>query len=118
MSHKAEPPALGAGGTADERSTKADSDTYPAQLRRRREASYRLPPLDCGCRDPWPCRCRPRRRTSRPVPFVMLSVALSTLRRAWFLADEGDRIVLADIAAVLTDLAEPAELLHRHGGAA
>jgi hypothetical protein len=30
---------------------------YLAGLRRRREASYRLPPLDCGCRDPWPCRC-------------------------------------------------------------
>jgi hypothetical protein len=33
---------------------------YPAQLRRRREASYRLVPLDCGCRDPWPCRCHER----------------------------------------------------------
>jgi hypothetical protein len=30
-----------------------DSDA----MRRRRQASYRLPPLDCGCRDPWPCRC-------------------------------------------------------------
>jgi hypothetical protein len=26
------------------------------QLRARRQASYRLAPLDCGCRDPWPCR--------------------------------------------------------------
>lgn len=26
-------------------------------LRRRRRASYRCVPLDCGCRDPWPCRC-------------------------------------------------------------
>ena len=26
-------------------------------LRRRRAASRRLPPLDCGCPDPWPCRC-------------------------------------------------------------
>jgi len=24
---------------------------------RRREAAKRLPPLECGCRDPWPCRC-------------------------------------------------------------
>jgi hypothetical protein len=24
---------------------------------RRRDAARRLPPLDCGCRDPWPCRC-------------------------------------------------------------
>lgn len=28
-----------------------------SQLQRRREAARRLPPLDCGCRDPWPCRC-------------------------------------------------------------
>jgi hypothetical protein len=26
------------------------------QLRRRRAASYRCPPLDCSCRDPWPCK--------------------------------------------------------------
>ncbi|ORB16875.1 hypothetical protein BST37_05880 [Mycobacterium noviomagense] len=26
-------------------------------MRRRRAASWRLVPLDCGCRDPWPCRC-------------------------------------------------------------
>lgn len=26
-------------------------------LRRRRAASYRLQRLDCGCRDPWGCRC-------------------------------------------------------------
>jgi hypothetical protein len=29
-----------------------------SQLHQRREASHRLPPLCCGCRDPWPCRCR------------------------------------------------------------
>ncbi len=23
----------------------------------RREASWRMVALDCGCRDPWPCRC-------------------------------------------------------------
>lgn len=28
-----------------------------AALRRRREASRRLPPLACGCVDPWTCRC-------------------------------------------------------------
>ena len=31
-----------------------------AQLRRRREAALRLPPLACGCRDPLYCRCRDR----------------------------------------------------------
>lgn len=30
----------------------ADADTIPQQLRRRREASYRLPPLADGHRDP------------------------------------------------------------------
>jgi hypothetical protein len=28
-----------------------------AQWLRRRRASGRLMPLDCGCRDPWTCRC-------------------------------------------------------------
>ncbi|KLO29576.1 hypothetical protein ABH37_13255 [Mycobacterium haemophilum] len=26
-------------------------------MRRRREAACRSVPLDCGCEDPWPCRC-------------------------------------------------------------
>lgn len=26
-------------------------------LTRRRKAAQRLVPLDCGCPDPWPCRC-------------------------------------------------------------
>ena len=26
-------------------------------MRLRRGASRRMVPLDCGCRDPWPCRC-------------------------------------------------------------
>ena len=31
--------------------------TVAARLHRRRTASWRMPPLDCGCRDTWPCRC-------------------------------------------------------------
>jgi hypothetical protein len=31
-------------------------NAVPRQLRRRRVASWRLPPLDCGCRDPWTCK--------------------------------------------------------------
>jgi hypothetical protein len=31
----------------------------PAQWNRRREASARLVPLECGCRDLWTCRCEP-----------------------------------------------------------
>jgi hypothetical protein len=28
----------------------------PRQQRRRRAASWRCVPLDCSCRDPWPCK--------------------------------------------------------------
>jgi len=28
-----------------------------SQHRRRRDAAHRSVPLDCGCRDPWPCDC-------------------------------------------------------------
>ena len=45
----------------------------------------------------------------RPIPYVVLSLALAALRNAWMFADDTDRAVLADIAAVLTELAEPAE---------
>lgn len=31
----------------------AGDDTVAVQLRRRREAALRLPPLPSGCRDPW-----------------------------------------------------------------
>lgn len=33
-----------------------NDDDVPVQLRRRREAAERLPPLDCGRRDPWSTR--------------------------------------------------------------
>jgi hypothetical protein len=36
-------------------------------LRRRRLASQRMVPLDCGCRDPWPCRCTDPPLTERMV---------------------------------------------------
>lgn len=31
----------------------ADAYQYIAGLKRRRDAAYRQPPLECGCRDPW-----------------------------------------------------------------
>ena len=34
-----------------------ESNAVPRQLRRRRAASYRCEPLDCGHRDPSSCRC-------------------------------------------------------------
>lgn len=85
-----------------------------AGLRRRREASYRLPPLSCGHRDPWTCPHRRMRMPAasppacRPIPFV-LSAALGALRRSWMCADD-DRATLADVAAVLIALADVAEV--------
>lgn len=37
-------------------STAADAHHYIAGLRRRRAAARRLPPLACGCHEPWTCR--------------------------------------------------------------
>ena len=66
-------------------------------MQRRREAARRLPPLSCGCRDPWQHHC--------DKPTVRLSVALAALRRVWAFADNRDRETLASIAKVLTELA-------------
>jgi hypothetical protein len=44
-----------------------EGNSVVRQLRARRAASYRLVPLDCGCRDPWPCRC-----TEPPLTDVQL----------------------------------------------
>lgn len=45
--------------------------SYPQDLRaqrnRRRGAADRSVPLDCGCRDPWPCRCDEPPLTERAV---------------------------------------------------
>lgn len=38
---------------------------YIAACRRRRDASYRVEPLDCGCRDPWTCRCHDSQPSER-----------------------------------------------------
>lgn len=37
------------------------------QLRRRRSASQRLTPLDCGCVDSWPCHCTEPALTDKAV---------------------------------------------------
>lgn len=44
-----------AGNGADSRTTGCNH--YIHGLRQRRAATYRLPVLDCGCTDPWTCRC-------------------------------------------------------------
>jgi len=40
-----------------------DSGAGVGAWHRRHAAASRLYPLDCGCRDPWPCRC-----TEPPLP--------------------------------------------------
>lgn len=49
------------GNGAAPKSTATDSDqsngTGLDAWRRRHALARRLAPLDCGCRDPWPCRC-------------------------------------------------------------
>lgn len=37
--------------------TRRPQQDLRTQLERRRSQSHRSVPLDCGCRDPWPCRC-------------------------------------------------------------
>ena len=37
--------------------TGAQVSSVKSQLSRRRSTSRRLPPLGCGCADPWLCRC-------------------------------------------------------------
>lgn len=38
-----------------------------SQERRRRHASRRLPSLDCGCSDPWPCQCNEPELSERAI---------------------------------------------------
>ncbi len=45
------------GQTASPCNPRSKVEATAAELRARRAAGCRLPPLDCGCRDPWPCRC-------------------------------------------------------------
>ena len=47
------------------------TDLIPLQLRRRREASLRLPPLDSGPRDPWAI-CPPSSREPRKIFWLEL----------------------------------------------
>lgn len=90
-----------------------ESTAYLGQLRRRRAAVQRTPPLDCGCPDPWPCRCTEPPLSERALdgwrdaaqhvvagghmPIVPLEV-----RRALYRRGAGDRAL--------------AELLHRGCG--
>jgi hypothetical protein len=44
-----------------------------SQLKRRQSAAHRLPPLDCGCPDPWPCTC-----TQPPLSEQMIDAGRDT----------------------------------------
>jgi hypothetical protein len=47
--------------------THTNGTEYIAGIRRRRAATYRLPRRDCGCVDPWTCRCDDRGPSDRMV---------------------------------------------------
>ena len=51
------------------------ADTIAQQLHRRRAASWRMAPLDCGHVDPWICDC-----VYRPVSDSMAEAAVAAVR--------------------------------------
>ncbi|HKS47370.1 MAG TPA: hypothetical protein VJT49_20115 [Amycolatopsis sp.] len=70
-----------------------DTVDLPAQLRRRRAASRRLPVLDCGCGDPW---------HAEPLPPSPRNVQAS--RRAWWhlkelglLSEDSERVLAESV---------------------
>ncbi|WP_132064300.1 hypothetical protein [Dietzia maris] len=73
----------------------------------RRDASARCEPNDCGCRDPWTCRCdRPPISPEAVLASVILlngvgSWPIDDLRRAWPLArNDFERSLVAKAAEV------------------
>jgi hypothetical protein len=55
MTHIEVCPGTESGATTT--TTTVDALNYINGCRRRRAATYRVPPIDCGCADPWTCRC-------------------------------------------------------------
>jgi hypothetical protein len=56
----------------------AGSPTAADYTRRRRCASRRVPPLACGCADPWPCRCTAAPLAAYPAAAMyLLSLGLT-----------------------------------------
>jgi hypothetical protein len=61
---------LGGSSETAPKSTATDSNQQHsgvAAWNRRHQAARRLPPLDCGCPDPWPCRCSDPPLTHRQI---------------------------------------------------
>jgi hypothetical protein len=97
--------------------THRQSYTPGRQMQRRQHAAARLPPLACGCVDPWTCRCDgdpplddlPSCSDTRQTPPrrpLSLTASLEALRHAWTRSEHDYRQQIADIADVLTELAE------------
>jgi hypothetical protein len=104
-------PPSGGGDRTNHNPVRSDRNAPHRQLQRRQHAAARLPPLECGCRDPWLCRCdgdplgEALSRTASPP--LSLTAALDALRRAWMnAADDADKATLKAIADVLTEKAE------------
>lgn len=81
----------------------------PSQLERRRRASKRSPRLDCGCPDPWVCRCYDTGELSDVMVEAVVSALhhlddlgvpgildIHTCRSLW---RQGHRQLAADVAA-------------------
>lgn len=57
MTEIKEPSTSAVDGSLSPLTGSADDTGRCRQRRLRRAAAQRVAPLDCGCRDPWPCRC-------------------------------------------------------------
>ena len=70
MTRRRSCPGSEARATSTPPSAESDSTCFAdilSQLRRRRRAAERLALLDCGCSDPWPCRCTEPPLTDRAL---------------------------------------------------
>jgi hypothetical protein len=79
--------------------------TVATAIQARRESARRLPPMECGCSDPWPCRCASAEPSDKGVEGYLEAVAhlsslgllgapfLPELRALWRRGDAERRIV-------------------------
>lgn len=84
--------------------TRQCASEYIEGLGRRRAATYRVPPLECGCRDPWCHRCEPRPTKGYALAVEHLLAAglspwpdVQALREMWR-ADDRQRRIARTIA--------------------
>ena len=55
--------------------TEFHGTSVKAQLARRRSAIHRLPPLECGCVDPWRCHCDEPELLERRIDGLSAAIA-------------------------------------------